>query len=151
MAADPGEKVGYCRPPKATRFQNGNRANPNGRRGKKPKELDPESEAARLLQKSFTVVQNGRKGKITGAQLFTRRLWAKVQEGDLKAMKLWVELFGTQGIVSGANQNGVGNEGDDTEPMVAEAQEAVIDRYLSRKGWRKGKAVANDDQGGSDE
>lgn len=147
ISGKPGQSVGYCHPPIETRFRKGQCANPDGRRGKKPSDLDPSSEAARLLGKSFAVVQNGRKTKVTGAQFFTLRLWAKVQEGDLKAMKLWVELFGTQGIVSAGNQNG---PGDDAEPKVAEAQEAVIDRYLSRKGWRKGK-VANDDQGGSDE
>ncbi|HVL74110.1 MAG TPA: DUF5681 domain-containing protein, partial [Beijerinckiaceae bacterium] len=50
------------------------------------------AEAERILQESFTATENGRRRKRTGAQFFVRRLWALALKGDLKAMKLWIDL-----------------------------------------------------------
>ena len=140
----PGDDaVGYGKPPVSTRFQKGNRANPNGRRGKKPKLAvgSIAAEAERIHQEVFTVTHNGRKRKLSGAQFVARRLFALVQAGDLKAIKLWADMFQPR---LGPPEND--NQGTTAvpEPEVDETDEAVIARYLTRAALAS--SPQNDDE-----
>ena len=82
-------EVGYGKPPLATRFQKGNRANPRGRpRGS--------TSLAALLQRALdapTVTPDGRRRRLTKRELMVRSLVERSAGADLAATKLLFELL----------------------------------------------------------
>lgn len=82
-------RVGYGKPPLATRFQKGNRANPYGRpRGS--------TSLAVLLQRALdapTAAPNGRRRRLTKREMMVRSLVERSAGADLAATKLLFELL----------------------------------------------------------
>lgn len=76
-------RVGRGRPPEAHRFRPGQSGNPNGR----PKGARNAASLAKAeLGRKITVTVNGRKRRMSVAELSTRRLGDKAAGGDQKAL-----------------------------------------------------------------
>ncbi len=83
------EKVGYCRPPRHSRFPKGKSGNPRGRRkGSRGIKTDLQAE----LAASHTIHINGRPEKGTRQQLMMRTLVTRAATGDVKAAALLIPL-----------------------------------------------------------
>jgi hypothetical protein len=82
-------EVGYGKPPLASRFQKGNKANPRGRpRGS--------TSLAALLRRALdapTVTPDGRRRRLTKRELMVRSLVERSAGADLAATKLLFELL----------------------------------------------------------
>ena len=88
MSDDPsdpggGYKVGYRRPPLATRFRPGTSGNPRGR-PKKPRDL--EDDLIEMLSKNITVREDGKLRKISRQKAILRKLLSQALQGDAKAL-----------------------------------------------------------------
>ena len=83
------EPVGYGKPPKASRFQKGRSGNPSGR----PKKVRTQLEVARReLAQNVIVTENGRKRRLTKAQLVVKQLVNKALKGEAPAMRMLLRL-----------------------------------------------------------
>src|SRR5262245_8019923 len=81
-------EVGYGKPPVETRFQKGKSGNPDGRRKKVPQLLDPGDVLQSIDNEELVVVDNGRRKRMTKAEINFRQLFTKAIKGDLKAARL---------------------------------------------------------------
>lgn len=88
--SDDDEKVGYGRPPKATRFAKGQSGNPSGR----PKRQKTSLELLRReLEKKVTVIEHGRQRRLTKAELITRQYVNGAVKGDKVALRMMASLL----------------------------------------------------------
>jgi hypothetical protein len=95
-------EVGYGKPPKHTQFQKGQSGNKNGRRGKK----DRTAYGAMIREefdKAQTIVEGGRKIKLSRARVIIRQTINDAQKGSASARKEAVKLIrGFAGAAGGA-------------------------------------------------
>ncbi|WP_342710773.1 DUF5681 domain-containing protein [Bradyrhizobium sp. B124] len=81
-------KVGYRNPPVRTRFKKGQSGNPRGR----PKKITKEFHAGRILQsidkEEIVVNVNGKRKRMSKAEIHFRQLFFKAIKGDLTVAKL---------------------------------------------------------------
>jgi hypothetical protein len=84
-----GSGVGYKRPPKEHQFQKGCSGNPKGR-PKPKKALFDKLEA--VLSEPVTVVEDGKRKRVTKLEAMIMRLSAKALSGDLRALTKVLEL-----------------------------------------------------------
>lgn len=83
-------ETGFGKPPKATQFKKGTSANPRGRpKGSKNLGTIVRDEANQQVE----VTENGRRRKLTKAEIFVREIFNKASAGDLKASALIVEMM----------------------------------------------------------
>src|SRR5512139_577768 len=80
-------KVGYCRPPKHTRFKPGQSGNPRGR-GRKSKALHQLIEAE--LDKFITVTEDGKRKRIRKRDGLVTQLVNRGIKGDPKSLQLLI-------------------------------------------------------------
>ncbi|MBB6124591.1 hypothetical protein [Sphingobium subterraneum] len=76
-------KVGYGKPPLATRFTSENQPQ---RRGRKPKPKSTREAELALMNASYPSVEKGKPITLNGHQLMARARFQKALEGDLRAM-----------------------------------------------------------------
>jgi hypothetical protein len=92
---DPDEAVGYCRPPRHTRFKPGQSGNPSGR------SKNAESHR-RLLEKALEepieVVEGGKSYSIRRSEAMYRSLVSRAAGGDMRAAALVTRLAEKLGI-----------------------------------------------------
>ena len=81
-------KIGYKRPPRATRFKKGQSGNPSGRPKKVPSGLDPGMVLQAVDNEEIVVFENGKRKRMMKAEIQFRQLFAKAIKGDLKAARL---------------------------------------------------------------
>jgi hypothetical protein len=81
-------KVGYGKPPVATRFQKGTSGNPSGKPKKVAQPLDPGTILETIDNEEIVVNDNGRRKRMTKAEIQFRQLFTKAIRGDLKAARL---------------------------------------------------------------
>jgi hypothetical protein len=118
-AAD--ERVGYGRPPRATRFRPGQSGNPRGR----PKGARNVSTViASALGERVAVTENGRRRRITKLEAAIKQLVNRAAAGDARATALLLQL--AQANEAKANQ-------PDTE-RVAQADTIVMAELQRRLG-----------------
>lgn len=92
-------KVGYGKPPKATRFKKGQSGNPKGRpKNKRAEEID----ALKILEEPVTATQNGRATKMQPFEAMLRQHVAKAVNGNLSSIKRVIKIFREHGILSEA-------------------------------------------------
>ncbi|WP_342733572.1 DUF5681 domain-containing protein [Bradyrhizobium sp. B117] len=81
-------EVGYGKPPVATRFQKGQSGNPSGRPKKIPQLLHPGKLLEAIDNEEVTVTDNGKRKRMTKAEIQFRQLFAKAIRGDMPAARL---------------------------------------------------------------
>jgi hypothetical protein len=115
------ETVGYGRPPKQTRFQQGRSGNPRGR----PKgALNLATALARTLKEPVVITEQGRKKTITKFEAAVKQLVNKAASGEARAI---AHLLAVVQVVE--------SQGDAQNPAtqpLPEADQAVRARILSR-------------------
>ena len=84
------EKVGYCRPPRATRFRPGQSGNPRGR-PRKPKPI--QELLATELRRRVVIRENGREQRIPKLELVMKRLVNDAIQGSYPAVRLLIDLI----------------------------------------------------------
>ncbi len=83
-------KVGYGRPPKATRFKPGQSGNPKGRpKGRRNLATDLASE----LNEQITVREDGRPRRISKQRALIKSLMARALQGDVRATAAMLQLY----------------------------------------------------------
>ena len=86
--------IGYCKPPKAAAFKKGDRANPNGRRGKRQSVGDIVDEA---LEEKIPLSQGGKTTRLPAIKAMILAVRARAFKGDQKAFALLRSLSPTYG------------------------------------------------------
>ena len=82
-------KVGYGRPPEATRFQPGRSGNPKGRRKGSKNKLDM---FAKALEQRVQIEESGTRRSISVMEAIIRRIINSALKGDLKAAAFILEM-----------------------------------------------------------
>ena len=85
-------EVGYGKPPLGTRFQKGTSGNPSGQPKKVLREVDPGIILESIDNEEIVVIDNGRRKRMTKAEIQFRQLFTKAIRGDLKAARLLVNM-----------------------------------------------------------
>ncbi len=110
----PDYDVGYKRPPKATQFKRGQRANPNGRpRGSK----NVKTVVARVLNSKILVRRGNKTSKVPIMEAMTETFALKAAQGDRHAAGVVLNLAAKTGILSPR---------DDDAPPAADTETAVV-------------------------
>lgn len=81
-------EVGYGKPPVATRFQKGTSGNPSGKKKKVAQPLDPGIILESIDNEEILVNDNGKRKRMTKAEILFRQLFTKAIRGDLRAARL---------------------------------------------------------------
>jgi hypothetical protein len=85
-------KVGYKRPPVATRFKKGESGNPGG----KPKRIAPELNPGKILQsidnEEMIVKMEGKGKRMLKAEIYFRQLFSKAIKGNLTDARLIAKM-----------------------------------------------------------
>lgn len=89
MARDDDDEVGYCKPPKQTRFKPGQSGNPNGKpRGSRGLRTELRSELGELV----TITENGKSRRMPKRRVVIKALIAKALKGDVRAAEKIMQL-----------------------------------------------------------
>ena len=89
-------EVGYGKPPKTSQFQKGKSGNPSG----KPRKVAPEFDPGKVLQaidnEELILPIDGKRKRMTRAEIQLRQLFKAAIKGDLAAMRLIVTMASEQ-------------------------------------------------------
>jgi len=131
----PAYEVGYGRPPKATRFQEGQSGNPTGRRqgSKKLATL-----ARKALNETVVVNMAGRKRKMTKLVAALTQQANKAAAGDAKATRLMIDIQ-TEAEARDAGKPGA------QDPAAGVQRHAVIMAALTARLKASGNGDGSDD------
>jgi hypothetical protein len=127
------DKVGFGKPPRHSRFKKGQSGNITGRpRGSK----NFATLLNQALNQTITVVENGRRRKITKREAVISQLVNKSAGADLRAIKI---LFDIQQALEARSEPGATEAGSPAD--LAQSDRAIIDRYLKKfsRGDTNGK------------
>ena len=83
--------VGYRKPPDATKFKKGQSGNPSGRPRKKP-DMSIHDAVKEALAAGIPVTLDGKRTKLPAVKVIGKALVNKALSGDLKAVKVVLEL-----------------------------------------------------------
>ena len=125
-------EVGYGKPPIATRFKKGNRANPRGRpRGS--------SNLAGMLQRALdapVVAADGKRSRVTMRELMVRSLVERSAGADLAATKLLFELLRK------ADPRAVAPDPEEADPLGGDALRLLKERLARLASAQMAEATA---------
>jgi hypothetical protein len=115
---DADNRVGYCRPPKHTRFQPGQSGNLGGR----PIGVKSLSDIVRkIVGQKITVTENGRTRRIPRLEAILLRAASEASRGDVASLRLLLQLAERYGESA--------QTGAERETIAAE-DVAILRRYL---------------------
>jgi hypothetical protein len=86
------QNAGYRKPPVNTRFQKGTSGNPSGRPKRPAQPLDPGSVLQSIDNEEIVVIDNGKRKRMTKAEIGFRQLFTKATRGDLTAARLIIGM-----------------------------------------------------------
>lgn len=117
-------QIGYGKPPRQSRFVKGQSGNPQGRpRGSK----NLATLISEALNERVTVVENGRRRKITKREAIVAQLVNRSAAADLRAIKLLFDIQQAIEARSGPEAPRVSSPAD-----IAQSDRAIIARYLKK-------------------
>jgi len=117
------DRVGYCNPPKHTRFKKGESGNPKGRpRGT----LNMAAVLARTLREKVIINENGQRKTVTKLEAAVKQLVNKAASGDLRALRHLADL-----VVSAEERAAQALAGD---TAFSEDDQKVVQGILERFG-----------------
>jgi hypothetical protein len=120
MATDGDDRIGYGRPPKATRFKPGQSGNPKGR----PKHArNLKTEFLEELNEIIRVREGDREMKISKQRAFVKALVAAAIKGDMRA---------ANALVSFCNR-AFGDERDESSSGTATHDLEILEEFVSRE------------------
>ena len=88
--SDPPYEVGYRKPPAHTRWKKGQSGNS---RGRPKKSAGLEAAFHKALQEKVSVIENGRKSKITKIEAAIKQLTNRAASGDRHSMKMLLDIY----------------------------------------------------------
>jgi hypothetical protein len=117
-------EVGYGKPPKHTRFNEGHSGNPKGRpKGTKNLKTDLMEE----LSERISVSEGGKPKKLSKQRALVKSLTAKAIKGDAKAISILVNLMvRVLALV----------EEEREVDLISEDDMAILDNFIARQGRR---------------
>ncbi len=123
MSEQEEEKVGYGRPPLATRFKLGQSGNPNGRpKGSLNLKTDLRSELSEKIQ----IREGERSLKVSKQRAMLKALVAKALKGDARAanvvLTLVDRLFATESAAT-----------EEAPAALTSDDQAILERFLARR------------------
>jgi hypothetical protein len=131
MAKD-DDPVGYCRPPKRTRFKKGVSGNPAGR----PKDSrNLVTDLVEELEEKVLVRENGRSRRLTKRKILIKTLMAKALQGDHKAAAAILSMMLRLDLGAGEANGALG---PDDDFVLSRFGEQVL-THLKRKTKKTGK------------
>ena len=93
-------EVGYGKPPVATRFKKGQSGNPDGKRKKIARQLDPGKILQSIDNEEIIVKIDGKRKRMLKSEIQFRQLFTKAIRGDLTSArlvaKMAVQYFGPE-------------------------------------------------------
>ena len=132
------ERIGYCSPPQATRFQKGVSGNPKGR----PKgSLNVATTLTKALREKIVINEHGRRRRITKLEAAVKQLVNKAAGGDLRAVRHLTELASD----AEANQKSTGVATSELNDMDFEVMNGILKRFQST-----GEAAQKSEEGSND-
>ena len=118
------ERVGFCRPPQATRFKQGVSGNPNGR----PKgSLNVATAFMKALREKVVINEHGRRKTITKLEAALKQLVNKAASGDLRALSQLVVLAQD----AEAKQSIPAGQDLVTSEIDQEVMEGILSRFVT--------------------
>lgn len=119
-------RVGFCRPPEATRFKKGVSGNPNGR----PKgSLNVATAFTKALREKVVINEAGKRKTVTKLEAALKQLVNKGASGDLRAL---VQLLALAQDTE-AKQSTLGNQEPGTSQIDQDVIDGIMKRFLSEK------------------
>jgi len=85
-------KIGYKKPPKLSRFRKGKSGNPSGRPKKVPALRDPGTILEAVDNEEIVVTDNGKRKRMTKAEIQFRISFTKATKGDLPTARLLLDM-----------------------------------------------------------
>lgn len=117
---DDGYKVGYGRPPQASRFQKGRSGNPKGRaRGSR----NLAEIILGAVRETVTITENGQRKKVTKFEAALKQIANRAASGDLKASSLMLSI--TQPAEARV-------EGRQTDVPASESDKEILREFVMR-------------------
>lgn len=115
------DEVGYCKPPKHSRWKKGQSGNPRGRpKGSRGLKTDLHAELVSRME----IQMNGKRVSGTKQQLMLKTLTARAAAGDVRAIKALIDLV----------MQVFGPEDRDSDRKMLSAQDSqILDELLGRR------------------
>lgn len=127
MSGSGSNEVGYGKPPKHTQFKKGQSGNPSGKK-KKPKTL--EQLLAAEAAKTTVVTIDGKKQKLSKAEVIVLSLVRRAMQGEVKAAQIVGMALSLQASVEDA--------GETTKPLTA-TEKALLVELLNSNAQEEGQ------------
>jgi len=116
------ERIGYCSPPQATRFQKGVSGNPKGR----PKgSVNVVTALTKALREKVVINENGRRRTVTKLEAALKQLVNKAAGGDLRALRHLTDLASDVE----AKQSMAEVQPDDLNDLDREVMQGIMQRF----------------------
>ena len=85
-------EIGYGKPPVSKQFRKGVSGNPSGRTKRQSDPIDPGHLLEAIDNEEVIVMDNGRRKRMSKAEISFRQLMTKAARGDLKAARLVAKM-----------------------------------------------------------
>jgi Family of unknown function (DUF5681) len=129
-AEDPTYDVGYCKPPKHTRFKPEHSGNPRGRaRGTRNLKTD----LAEELAERIPITEGGRKRSVSKQRAMVKQLMAKALKGDVRAAS----------IILDCAERLLGARTDAHDEAPPADVQAILDAYVERRTLGKNASASS--------